>query len=131
MSRSTPLVEKTALPESVKIATVAQEVVKRCKNTSRHLAPNVINNILGEYIRELERGGFHPHWVNNAINAGLNTYIRMVENELKGVGPINRPEKATRMHRKFKVLCGQNSRFKKSSKKAPPPPRAPSEEKTA
>ena len=45
MTRPKPMLQRTALPESVKFATVSQEVVRRCKNTSRELQPSHINKL--------------------------------------------------------------------------------------
>ena len=124
MTRKVSLLQKTALPKSVLFATVAQECVRRFKNTSRDLHENHINSIIDEYTQDLREGGFSPPWIQTAITAGLNSYMKMVELELNGKGYINRPEASTRGTRIYKKLCGKSDWFKivPKKRKAPPPP---------
>ena len=108
MSRVTPIMAQTALPEGVKRATVSQEVIRRMKNTSRELPPHHIEKIIEEYMSDLKRGGFTKTWILDTTEAGVKGYIKMAELELKGEGYINRPEKSTRVMRRYKKLCPNN-----------------------
>ena len=120
MARKTPMMARTALPEKVKIATVTQEVIRRCKNTSRDLPPSHITEILETYISDLRRGGFKDEWISMTVNAGITGYGRMVKNEIEGKCPVNRSEKFSFTSRRFKKLCGKQSWFKQKTEKFNP-----------
>ena len=84
MARITPLLERSALPDRVKVSTVAQEVIRRFKNTSRNLPPSQIDSIIETYISDLKRGGFSQKWVENAVSAGVGGYQKMVKMKFWG-----------------------------------------------
>ena len=115
MSRQTPLLERSALPDRVKVSTVSQETIRRLKNTSRELEVVHMNNIIEQYICDLKRGGFSQEWILNAVGSGVTGYIRMVQNEISGLSPLNRPEKFTKTNRRYKSLCLKSDWFKKST----------------
>ena len=112
MATKTPLLQRTALPENIKVATVSNEVIRRFKNTSRDLPSHVIEEIISDYMSDLLRGGFNKTWIANSVYAGVVGYSRMVEAELNGTGYINRPEHSTRTTRRFKRLCIGNTWYK-------------------
>ena len=62
MARETPLLERTALPEGVKVATVANEIIRRCKNVSRDLPTSELEEVLQVYMEELAEGGYPLDW---------------------------------------------------------------------
>ena len=107
MSRVTPLLKRTALPENVKVNTVANETIRRMKNTSRDLNPTVVEGVLSDYMSDLQRGGFDKAWIVNAVGAGVKGYTKMAKNEINGGGPINRSEKSTKAKRRFKKVMWQ------------------------
>ena len=57
------------------------------------------------------------NWVVDSISAGVGGYIKMVENQINGISPINRSDAISKGTRRFKKLCGQTTWFKKVSNK--------------
>ena len=54
MANVLPNIKSSAQPEAMKVATVAGEVLRRIKNTSRDLPPEVVEHNLQVYMEELE-----------------------------------------------------------------------------
>ena len=115
MANRTPLHFSAAVPERDRIQTATQEFIRRYKNTSRDLPACEIETILKEYSRDLRRGGFSQEWVARALDAGTTGYMRMVDNEIQDICPINRPEHRGRKSRRIKKPTGKTTRFKGKS----------------
>ena len=60
MANKIPNLEANAIPESQKISTAVNEIIRRFKNTSRSLKPDVIEGVLKSYMDELAAGRY-PH----------------------------------------------------------------------
>ena len=52
MANTTSNLEANAIPESQKIGTAVNEIIRRFKNTSRSLKPDVIEGVLKSYMDE-------------------------------------------------------------------------------
>ena len=57
MASKTANKESNGLPEKTKISTAINEVLRRCKNTSRNLDDHYLENVLKDYMAELKEGG--------------------------------------------------------------------------
>ena len=112
MARCTPMLAKTALPENVKVATISQEIIRRLKNTLRHLPPEFTNKVIEEYVADLKRGGFHPSWIEKTVNSAITGYLKMVRAELDGTGYVNRPSHVNKTKRRFNKLLGKSTWYK-------------------
>ena len=71
MANKVPMRQNSAIPESMKVATVAGEILRRIKNNSRDLPPGWIERILKEYMTELKRGGFTQEWREKVLESTL------------------------------------------------------------
>ena len=63
MANKTPMHSRSAAPEKDKIQTVVNEMLRRMKNTSRELEPEVLEQVIMDYSCDLKRGGFHKQWI--------------------------------------------------------------------
>ena len=64
----------------------------------------------------MRRGGYHATWVQNALRAATTGYCRMVQKELQGETPVNRPEYLGRQARTIKSITGKATWFQKQPK---------------
>ena len=58
MASKTANKEANGLPDKTKISTAVSEIIRRCKNTSRHLEDKYIEEVLKDYMTELKGGGY-------------------------------------------------------------------------
>ena len=105
-----------AAPESQKVATVSQELIRRMKNTSRDLPEEIMEATIREYMEELEEGGYLKEWRGKVLLATITGFERMWVSECEGKGRINRAETSTRTKRRWSKLCGKSNWFKKKKK---------------
>ena len=91
--------KSSAVPEQQKVNTTAQEIIRRHKNTSTDLDPEVIEDVLQEYMSDLEQGGYPEVWMWAA--------------EAAGEGQVNRPGSSTQQKRRWNRLMGKQTWFKR------------------
>ena len=118
MAAEVPNMESSAAPNSQKIATVSQEILRRIKNTSLDLPPSVIEGILKDYMDELKEGGYNQGWREQVLEAAVTGYERILKAEVEGTGKIHRSDKSTRKIRRWKNLCGKNQWFQPGGNKS-------------
>ena len=121
MANSNPNRSTNTLPERAKMTTAVQEVIRRAKNTSRHLEEEVLRQVLWRYMEELKLGGYAKPWRKEVLQSGLIVYGRMWASEVKGGLKINRPEATTRSKRRAAALTGNKTWYKPRPKKIPCP----------
>ena len=66
-----------------KVNTTAQEIIRRLKNTSRDLDPEVIEDVLQEYMSDLEQGGYPETWRTRVLETAVTGYKRIGYGQLK------------------------------------------------
>ena len=106
------MLARTALPESIKVATVSQEFIRRYKNTSRLLGEEHINEVIEHYISDLRRGGFQDKWILNVLDMATTGYMRMLDIEANGGNKVNRDGAGNTTSRRYKKLLGKTVWFK-------------------
>ena len=106
----------SAQPEGMKVSTVAGEIIRRCKNTSRDLPKEALEETLKEYMKDLEDGGYGVKWREEVLHDSMKGYIRMWREEVAGKGRICRPGKATTTLRRWKKLAGARNWFQPGGK---------------
>ena len=114
MSNRTSMLERSAMPNKDQIQTCVNEYMRRFKNTSRELPEEQMEEVIKEYSNDLKRGGFSKNWIKEALKSSMVGYGRMVRDEIKGIGKINRPEHMGRVARRHKQLLGKGSWFQKA-----------------
>ena len=107
-------------PEGSKRSFVANEILRRLKNTSRELNDNHIADILKDYMGELAMGGYPPAWREEVLQATLIGYKRIWEDEVLGKTYINRPEHQNRTKRRVERLTGKSTWFQTNTQKTQP-----------
>ena len=94
----------SAYPWRSKLVTMVMEVFRRCRNTSRQLAPESRAKILGTFVSKMRRSGYHQSTVDGVLDSGLRFYYRKVKLDLEGGPPLNhRVERDTVQRRREKM----------------------------
>ena len=106
----------SAAPEQQKVSTTSQEFLRRLKNTSRDLPPEVIEEVIMTYMEELQEGGYTEDWRLEVLESAIKGYERIWKSEVEGTGAVNRPEGNTRLKRRWEKLCGKQNWFKGKNK---------------
>ena len=117
MANRVPNRQESAAPDGQKFSTVSQEIIRRCKNTSRDLDPRELEETIKEYMDELIAGKFSREFRIKVLKSAMTGFLRMWELEVKGEGKINRPEKSSRQKRRWGKLCGKQQWFKQQGGK--------------
>ena len=110
----------SAIPEQQKVSTTAQEVLRRVKNTSRDLPPEVVEEVLMTYMEELEARGYKEDWRSKVLESAMVGYEKMLRSEKTGQGYVNRPESHTKLKRRWNRLVGKHNWFKTDKNSQPP-----------
>ena len=90
------------------------------KNTCRSLARSHWEEAVRNNSKDLRRGGFSKEMIGFALEAARVGYTRMVENEVKGISMINRPEHKGRKGRMVTLFQAKSTWFKKIGDKNSP-----------
>ena len=89
MSNRVPNRQESAAPDGQKFATVSQEIIRRCKNTSRDLDPRELEKTIKEYMDELISGGYNKEFRIKVLKSAMTGFLRMWETEVKSEGKVN------------------------------------------
>ena len=116
MASKTANKESNGLPEKTKISTVINEVLRRCKNTSRNLDDHYLENVLKDYMAELKEGGYPKSWRMEILQSALKGYARFWKLEVEGKGYVNRPVWVTKNKRRAARLEGNKNWFQITKK---------------
>ena len=82
---------RTAMSENGLVASLTQEVVRRCKNCSEDLPQEDKNQVLDQYTIKLLSSGHSRTQAQKIITAGLKGYVRMLQRQEKGQSAIHKP----------------------------------------
>merc|ERR1712081_161831 len=127
------ILARSAVPENNKVQTAVNEFRRRWKTTSTLVNKSVIEEITSEYSRQLLDAGYNPTWVQNALEAALTGYERVVKIVRDQNKPMHRPGYSTLNARRAKKFASttwfnktkkdqiktQSHSSKKGSKKQP------------
>ena len=100
------LMEKSALPKKVKLASLSEMVIKRCTNQVGRNSRDLKNKHLARLIFKMKKSGYSKEQKLEMLLSGLCGYQRMVEDEENGVRPVNRPGWMGQRTRRLKKLVG-------------------------
>ena len=112
MAKKTPLSRRNAAPEKQLVTTASNEFMRRYKNVSRELPIAEIERVIGDYAKDLQRGGFNQPWVMQVLKAATIGYARKVASQIQGGAPINRPGSYNREERLAAQLGNNQEWFK-------------------
>ena len=96
------MTKSSAMPFQVKRASLAQEALRRLRNTSRSLPWSEAASILSEYSHKLMLSGWSAADRYDFISAGLAGYRNQCERSDSGEVPLYRPREWERAARKMK-----------------------------
>ena len=101
------------------MASLSQEVVRRCKNTSENLTQEEKDNVINRYAIKLLSSGHSRAQTHSIITAGLKGYEKMLQKQEEGITNIHRPSSEGLAARNRKKLLSRTNWFKPSSNKDP------------
>ena len=85
------LMEKSALPKKVKLASLSQMVIKRCTHQVGRNSRDLKNKHVSRLMFKMKKSGYSKEQRLEVLLSGLRGYQGMVEDEENGVRPVNRP----------------------------------------
>jgi hypothetical protein len=97
------IMEASAMSTQTKWSSLSQEVIRRMKNTNGRVSHVIRENILTDYMRKLQKSGYPETFRRKILESGVSGYIKMVEGEKLGLGPVNR-RRGTRSKRQKRRL---------------------------
>ena len=100
------------MPNSVKQAAMANEALRRLRNTSTSLPWEVKVEILTKFSNDLRISGYNASFRAKVIQSAITGFQRQVEAAANGGPPINRPRSYQREERRFKKLTSRESWFR-------------------
>ena len=112
MANSRVLNRRTAMSENGMVASLSQEVVRRCKNTSEELTQEQKNQVLDNYTKKLLASGHNRAQAHRIMTAGLTGYERLLKKQVDGIANIHRPSSSGLAARNRKKLLNKTKWFK-------------------
>ena len=104
--------KSSAMPHSMKMATLTQEGVRRLCNTSRELEPEEKCRTLSLYMRKLQLSGYSTKLRADILQAAVVTFRRKEKAELLGVAPVHRLGGHNLAARRREKLLGKRDWFR-------------------
>ena len=100
------ILNRSAMPEKVKIATFSSEIIRRLKTTSIHVSQMETEEILTNLMDDLAAMGYNQDWRENILKSALKGYMRVLDKVEKGEVKRNRKGVDSMKQRRFKKLLG-------------------------
>ena len=107
------LMEQSALPRKVKMASLAQMVIKRCTNQVGRSSKGLKTKHLSKLMFKMKKSGYSKEQRLEVLVSGLRGYERMVRDQQEGRRPINRTGWMGQRKRRLQKLVGKGTWFKK------------------
>ena len=113
VSNPLTILHRSAMPQSVKIATFSNEVLRRLKTTHVGLDQEEVESILVALMDDLTEMGYYKlEWRENILKASVTGYMRILNKVRLGETARNRKGAATRKTRRFQKLIGIQEWFR-------------------
>ena len=111
------MMERSAMPKKMKLASLSQEVVRRNRNQTG-AAPDMLRAVhLTKFMFKLKTSGYSHGDRLQILLSGQRRYAKMVKTEVEGGRPVNRPGSMGERRRRLQRLVGKRDWFKKKKKK--------------
>ena len=107
------IMERSALSENMKTASLSQEVIRRMLNMSEEIPQEERNEVLEKFISKMETSGYSQEKIKNIVISGLKGYetkLKRARIEKRG---IHRDGKSNLGARTRKKLMAKTTRYKK------------------
>ena len=112
MSNHQVMLSRSAMPGSIKINSLTQEVIRRLRNTRRCLDWSVKTEILSEFSHSLMSSGYPESFRLEVIQAGLKGFQAQCDRSDRGEVPLHRPRSFQRKERIKKKAITKTSWFR-------------------
>ena len=106
------IMEKSAMPESTKVSSLAQDLVRRMTNTTEMVTQQERDSIVEDYILKLARSGYNKKQRREIIESGLKGYETKLEKAAKSGNPLHRSAQSTMASRHKKKILSKTTWFK-------------------
>ena len=87
------ILANSALSFKVKRTVFTQECLRRLRNTSLSLGPDVANKFLSKYMLKLKDSGYSQKFRAEIIRSAKNAFNLQIQNDRKGIRPLFRDKK--------------------------------------
>ena len=106
------MMERSAMPKKMKMASLAQEVVRRNRNQTG-AAPDILRaGHLSKFMYKLKKSGYSYGDRLQILLSGQRSFARMVRTEREGGRPVNRPGSMGERRRRLQRLIGKKTWYK-------------------
>ena len=112
VSNPITILKHTAMPESKKVATFSNEILRRLKTTHVEVSQTEMEGTIMTLMDELSAMGYAQEWKEKVLRAALIGYMRILEKVRKKEAPRNRKGAETLTSRRFKKLMGNQEWFR-------------------
>ena len=110
------IMERSAMSQKVKITTMVQEVIRRCRNHHEAVPEEEVKEVLSKYCLKMKRSGYHEGTRRMVILAGLKGFERMKREDATGVRKMYRKQEEGKERRWAARLKDKADWFKKRGK---------------
>ena len=107
MASELVIMADSAQPNNIKFATLAQELIRRMKNMSRTCMIEERVDESNKFMIKMWKSGHNEETRVQIVKAATRGYYKMVENEVLGVGKVNRPANEGRREREIRRVLGR------------------------
>ena len=100
------ILQRSAMPEGLKVATTAQEVLRRLKTTSEDAPKEMVEDFIRRYMDNLTGMGYPLQWRTKVLKSTMIGYMKILQRVEDGEVKRNRMGKDTVLRNRFKKLVG-------------------------
>ena len=112
--------EKSAFPKKTKMTVMAQEVIRRMRNSSPNLSVTERIEILDNMMKKMKTSGYSEGQRREALYAGMMGYCRMRLRERLTGRKVNRPREEGEEERRTRKVLGDATWFQQKEKEPLP-----------
>ena len=109
MSNQRVILAESAVPMNVKRSTLAQEGIRRLRNTQRSLQWEVKADILSEFSQQMKISGYNERFRGEIIRSAVIGFERQCEAADRGTRPLFRPREFQQEQRRRTKLMARSS----------------------
>ena len=82
MSSRLGIINRSAVPEKTKVTTATDEILRRLKNTHTRLGREKVEEILVQYMDDLQGMGYPHQWRKNVLEAAVRGYLKIPDDKI-------------------------------------------------
>ena len=112
MTNALGMLQRFAVPDSSKVSTAVNEVVRRLKTHSLESDSQMVENCLVQYMDNLRGMGYNQAWREQVLTTAIRKYKVVMDLVISGKTNRNRLAQETSTARRWKKICGKTEWFK-------------------